>query len=255
MLNYETFGLNHKHKPIMIVHGLFGSGKNWRTISKALANHGRFVIVVDMRNHGASFWSDDHSYELMAADLIQVADIFGGCVDIIGHSMGGKAAMSLTLMSSEYVSKLIVVDISPVRYLHTQLKNLQAMAELDLKGIKSRKDAENKLGKAISNLSERQFLLQNLNFKDVSNLKWNINLESLKQNLSNIMDFPDFNQFNSQPTLFIKGALSHYILEEHLAVIETFFPNYELITVQGAGHWVHVEKKEEFIDSILRFLC
>ena len=254
MLNYETYGINKTEKPILIVHGLFGSHKNWRTIAKALVADGRFVITADMRNHGHSFWSDEQSYQQMATDLIELIDIHGGSVDIIGHSMGGKVAMTLALMSSEHVSKLIVVDISPVRYYHSQLKHLEAMAGLNLKKIKSRKDAENQLSEFIPDLNERLFLIQNLNFSDINTIKWNINLGAIRRNLPQLMNFPDFKEASNHSTLFIKGSLSNYILEKHSSIIQKFFPNYQLVTVEGAGHWLQVDKKEDFVDLIISFL-
>ena len=255
MLNYETFGEDKTKKPIIIAHGLFGSLKNWRAIAKALADNGRFAVTVDLRNHGCSFWSEDQSYKQMASDLKELVNVFGGSADIIGHSMGGKVGMSLALMSPKHITKLIVVDISPVKYSHNQLKPLEAMAGLNLVEIKFRKDAEEQLRKNIPELGERLFLVQNLNFRDKENIKWDINLEAIRNNLPNLMDFPHFKKPTYLSTLFIKGSLSNYITEEHTQKTHQLFPNYKLTTVEGAGHWIHVEKREEFINVILKFLC
>ena len=135
LLNFEVFGENNSQEVVLIAHGLFGSLKNWRSIAKYLAESGRQVITVDMRNHGLSFWDDSHRYEEMAADLKDVISLFGKTADIVGHSMGGKAAMTLALLHSDRVKRLVVIDIAPFKYTHSQLNYIEVMESINLNSI------------------------------------------------------------------------------------------------------------------------
>ena len=136
ILNFEHFGDSRgNRRPLVIAHGLFGSCKNWRTISRNLSLRGVDVIAVDMRNHGQSFWDNDHSYIDLANDLKNVIDQFGGIADVIGHSMGGKAAMTLSLNYPQSVGNLVVIDIAPITYTHDQSANIEIMERLNLNYI------------------------------------------------------------------------------------------------------------------------
>ncbi len=141
MLEMQTFGAETAHPPILIAHGLFGSGRNWGVIAKRLAKSRR-VVTVDMRNHGASPWADSHSYTDLAADLAKVITHIGGTADVIGHSMGGKAAMILALNHQVYLRRLLVADIAPVGYGHSQTPLIEAMRRIDLSQITARSDAD-----------------------------------------------------------------------------------------------------------------
>ena len=135
MLNYELYGEHNRFGTLLIAHGLLGSLKNWRTIAKYFSSKGRKVVIVDMRNHGFSFWSDNHSYEQLGEDLKLVIKNFDDHADVIGHSMGGKAAMTLALRSPQNIRKLIVVDISPVNYSHERLEYISVMQSINMKNV------------------------------------------------------------------------------------------------------------------------
>lgn len=254
LLNFEVFGQSNSKKIVLIAHGLFGSLKNWRSIGKHLAELGFRAAVVDMRNHGLSFWDDSQTYEDMAGDLRFLINQFGTAVDLIGHSMGGKAAMALALLYPHLVKKLVVVDIAPVKYLHNPLSHIDAMRSVDLQKLTTRAELNKQLAFNVSDPSLRAFFCQSVDFSDKSNLRWNLNLDSLERNLTDIMDFPTMESQNLAPMLVIRGALSEYVLDKHLPMIETYFPNYKEVTIQNAGHWVHSECRDEFESRLLKFL-
>ena len=254
ILNFELYGKCNNGGTIVIAHGLFGSRKNWRTVAKNFSETGRKVVVVDMRNHGLSFWSDNHSYEKLGEDLKNVIKKFDDKADLIGHSMGGKAAMSLALDASDVIRKLVVVDISPTDYFHDWSEYICAMQAVNLNLVTSRKDLDLQLESKVVDPSIRAFLIQSADFSSKHIVKWLVNLSSLRKNLPKIMSFPKFSTSYDSRCLFIRGGLSAYILDDHLAMIRKYFPNFELFTVEGAGHWVHSEKKEKFCNLVLSFL-
>ena len=137
MLDYPGPG----EVPLLIAHGLFGSARNWNVIAKRLSDERR-VVAVDMRNHGDSPWSDDHSYPALADDLAEVIDALGGRADVLGHSMGGKAAMTLAAQSPGRVRRLLVADIAPVDYAHSQAPVVEALQAVDLAQVARRSDAD-----------------------------------------------------------------------------------------------------------------
>ena len=254
-LSWEIFGEeNGNLNPVVICHGLFGSRKNWRTIGRSLSRLGVQVIAVDMRNHGKSFWDKEHSYIDLSEDLKNVIDQFGGVADLIGHSMGGKAAMTLSLQYPKSVGKLVVIDIAPINYAHDQSVNIKAMQQLELRDIKSRAEAASELSKYVRDASLCAFFLQSLEFQDGINGRWLINLASLERNLAKIMRFPEINGSSFVNSLFIRGALSDYINEADFSAIKRYFPNSQIITVDDAGHWVHVEKQKLLLNYLTNFL-
>ena len=253
-LKFEIFGDIKEQKIVLVAHGLFGSGKNWRGVAKKISDLGRKVIVVDMRNHGASFWHKSHRYEDLAKDLVHIVSKFGDSADIIGHSMGGKAAMALALLYPQCVNKLVVVDIAPVKYAHDQSDYISAMETVNLSLINNRKDLDSQLAFMIDDPTLRAFFSQSVDFSQGIEKKWLLNLNSIKINLPYIMNFPKLNAKALCQSLFMRGSLSHYILDEYLSDIEKYFPNYQLATIEGAGHWIHAEKRNEFNQVLIRFL-
>jgi len=231
--------------PLLIAHGLFGSARNWGVIAKRLSET-RPVIAVDMRNHGNSHWNDTHSYADLAADLAAVIDT--PC-DVLGHSMGGKAAMVLALQNPEMVRRLIVADIAPVAYTHTQIGPIEAMRQVDLTGIASRADAKAQLGELDPGVPD--FLLQSLDMKD---RKWRLNLDVLAAEMDKIIGFPVVSGLFDGPTLFLSGGTSDYVRPEHRPMIKSFFPNAKFAKIPGAGHWLHAEKPREFEAALSAFL-
>ncbi|MEM1235724.1 MAG: alpha/beta fold hydrolase [Pseudomonadota bacterium] len=234
--------------PLVIAHGLFGSGRNWGVIAKRMSDT-RHVVTVDMRNHGSSPWDADHSYAALAADLAEVISSLGTC-DLLGHSMGGKAAM-VAALSGAAVRRLIVGDIAPVGYTHTQIHLIDAMEALDLSTIASRSDADAALAGQIDDPTVRAFLLQSL---DVPGKMWKLNLPALRDQMPAILGFPPVNATFDGATLFLSGALSDYVLPEARAAIKPLFSKARFAKIPAAGHWLHAEKPREFEAAIRVFL-
>lgn len=250
MLNCITVGNSDDKPPLLIAHGLYGSGRNWGIIAKRLSDS-RQVVAVDMRNHGQSDWFDTHTYPDMANDLGEVIDAFGGRMDVLGHSMGGKAAMVLALAHPEKVNRLIVADIAPVSYGHTQIHLIDAMNSVPLDQIDKRSDADIFLAKIIVETGVRSFVLQSL---DVSSKSWRLNLGILAMYMDDIIGFPDVNGSYSGPTLFLSGGDSDYVKRDYRPLIKPLFSAARFAKIPGAGHWLHAEKPREFEAAVRAFL-
>ena len=241
MLNYMTFG-DEKSPPVMIVHGLYGSGKNWGVIAKRLSDQ-FFVITVDLRNHGDSPWLDTHNYHVMADDLVEVINSLNIKPNIIGHSMGGKAAMVLALKRPNLVRNLIIADIAPVKYEHDQSQFIEAMQKVDLSKVEKRSDATLALSKYVEDKSLQNFFTQSL---DIKAKRWKLNLKVLRSEMSEILSFPKIESEFSGHSLFLKGEKSDYIKSEHRKLIKSLFTKARFATFKEAGHWLHAEKPREF---------
>ncbi|MDT2031198.1 alpha/beta fold hydrolase [Planktomarina sp.] len=249
MISHEPENSPEASIPLVIAHGLFGSGRNWGVIAKRLANHRR-VIALDMRNHGASLWHEDHNYHALAADIAEVATNLGQPVDLLGHSMGGKAAM-VAALSGAPIRRLIVADIAPVGYNHSQQPVIDAMQSLPLDHITSRAEADQALSAHIDDPALRSFLLQSLN---VSERRWRLNLLALSASMDQIIGFPDISGCFNAPALFLTGALSDYLRPEHRPIIKALFPKARFAKIPQAGHWLHAEKPHEFEAAVRVFL-
>lgn len=236
--------------PCLIVHGLFGSGRNWGAIARRLAES-RTVVTVDMRNHGQSFWADSNGYDDLAADLADVIADTGGRMDVIGHSMGGKASMMLALTRPDRVHRLIVADIAPVSYSHTQQHFIDAMRAVDLSGITRRSDAAAQLGEQGVSRDLQAFFTQSL---DVKARRWLLNLDALEAEMPKILSFPDMTSQFDGPTLFLSGAQSDYVRRRDRDTIKALFPTAHFARIPGAGHWLHAEKPGEFLAVAGTFL-
>jgi len=240
MLNVLTHGDPSLPK-LLIAHGLFGSARNWGVIAKRLSDSFH-VICPDMRNHGASPWYDTHSYADLADDLAELLD---GPTNVVGHSMGGKAAMILALTRPELVARLIVADIAPVSYNHSQIQHIDAMRAIDLSAIERRSQAG-----AFLDPEVRDFLLQSL---DIKEKKWDLNLEVLADQMPKILGFPAVSGEFSGPTLFLSGADSEYVTRDARAAIKGLFPKAQFAKIPGAGHWLHAQKPREFEAAVRTF--
>jgi pimeloyl-ACP methyl ester carboxylesterase len=241
--------------PVAILHGLFGSGGNWRSVARQLAARRR-VIAFDLRNHGASPWADGMSYAEMVDDLRVSLDARGiGRTALLGHSMGGKVVMLAALLHPAEVDRLIVVDIAPVANPPTLLAYLHAMRTVDLRDVTRRSEVDVRLRGAIPDAAERAFLLQNLVIED-ENAHWRLNLETIEREFDQILAFPDLPPGIAYqgPTLFIAGARSHYIQPEHEPAIRCLFPRARIVSIEGAGHWVHAEQPQAFLQAVGAFL-
>jgi esterase len=241
--------------PLAILHGLFGSGRNWASIAQRLAEHHR-VIAIDLRNHGASPWAETMDYRKMADDVRSTLRGRGhDRFSLLGHSMGGKVAMVSALEDGAAIERLIVVDIAPVAYAVRHLGYAQAMRELDLTAIKRRSDADAALAPAISDAAERAFLLQNLVLED-GRARWRLNLEAIEREMPRLVDFPAIppGRAYQGPALFIAGSLSDYLRPEFEPTIRGLFPNAEIANIDNAGHWVHAEQPTAFLAVVEGFL-
>ncbi|MGP9792067.1 alpha/beta fold hydrolase [Roseinatronobacter sp. NSM] len=245
MLNILRNGPPTDLPGLLIVHGLFGSARNWGAIAKRMADDRR-VISVDMRNHGDSPWHDSHGYDDLAHDLAQVITAEGAPMDVLGHSMGGKAAMMLALTQPELVNRLLVADIAPVAYGHSQTHLIDAMRKLDLTALKSRADADAALGKDIADRGVRAFLLQSLDLR-AARPRWRLNLDVLEREMPRITGWPDdVTGSFPRPALFLSGANSDYVLPEHRSAIKALFPAAKFAKLPDAGHWLHAEAPRPF---------
>ncbi len=247
MLHAITHGSSTGRVPLLIAHGLFGSARNWGVVAKRLSATRR-VTAVDMRNHGASDWSDSHGYPDMAADL---AGAIGERTDILGHSMGGKAAMALALTRPDRLRKMVVADIAPVTYAHTQQPMIDAMRAVELDRVESRRDADAQLAERIDDAGVRTFLLQSLNVKE---RRWRLNLDVLEREMSRIVGFPELDGVFEGPTLFLTGAESTYVTAEHRSRIRSLFPLARFVRIPGSGHWLHADRPRAFEAAVTAFL-
>lgn len=211
----------------------------------------RQVLSVDMRNHGESDWRDSHSYPDMANDLAEVITAQGMPMDVIGHSMGGKAAMVLALQHPELLRRLIVADIAPVPYTHTQIGFIAAMRELNLEQVEKRSDADRVLSGSVDDAGIRAFLLQSL---DIKGKRWRLNLDVLEAEMPKIMGFPELDSQFGGAALFLSGGASDYVLPEHRAGIKALFPKARFARIPNTGHWLHAEKPREFVETAQAFL-
>lgn len=237
---------------LVIAHGLYGSGRNWGVIARRLADR-RETVTVDMRNHGQSPRAQTQSYPDMAGDLAEVIESLGAPVDLLGHSMGGKAAMQLALTRPDLIRRLIVADIAPVAYSHDQSRNARAMAGLDLTRIKTRAEADAALAKEIEDPALRVFFLQSLDLR-ATPPHWRLNLEVLQKEMPKIVGWPGTEGVFDHPTLFLTGALSPYVRPEHRETIRAHFSKSRFAKIPEAGHWLHAEKPREFEETVRVFL-
>ncbi|NIW86825.1 MAG: alpha/beta fold hydrolase [Gammaproteobacteria bacterium] len=242
--------------PLLVMHGVFGSGTNWRSITKALAADRR-VFTLDLRNHGSSPHAEHMDYRSMAEDVGAFMERQGlERAALLGHSMGGKTAMQLALSAPGRVECLIVVDIAPVTTEEDHAPYIAAMQNMDLEHLTRRSDAEAELAAVIPEPGARSFLLQNL-VNEGGRFRWRLNLDAIEACLPELADFPDpaVDAQYTGPTLFVRGATSSYVRGEHAALIERLFPRAEIRSVDGAGHWVHVDKPREFLALVRDFLA
>lgn len=250
MLTTNSFGTVTTQPPLLIVHGLFGSARNWGAMARRLADRG-LVVVPDMRNHGDSLWRDSQSYADMAADLAELAADHGP-MDVLGHSMGGKAAMLLALTRPDLLGRLIVADIAPVAYSHSHLPHIAAMQRLDVAAITSRSQADQRLAPLVPDPGIRAFLLQSLDLK-AEPPRWRLNLEVLERDMAQITEWPDVAGQFPGPTLFLSGALSDYVTASHRPAIKALFPAARFAKIPDAGHWLHADQPRAFEATIRAF--
>lgn len=251
-LNYKVFG---EGDPVLILHGMFGTLDNWQTIAKKLAEH-FMVFIIDLRNHGRSPHSEDFDYTIMANDIREFMEnnwIYEAYV--VGHSIGGKVAMQLASENPDLVKKLAVVDIAPKVYVGNHQSIFEALFSLDLDQLQSRKEADQLLQEKIDSYGVRQFILKNLSInKETQHYEWKMNLPVIHAAYQTILGKGNSSIPFDNPTLFIKGGESKYILPEELEDYKAYFPNATLKTIEKAGHWVHAEQPKVFLEVLTDFL-
>lgn len=241
--------------PLLILHGFLGSGDNWKTLGRRFADAGYEVHLIDQRNHGKSFHSDDFNYGLMARDVLDYMEGHNlESVNLLGHSMGGKTAMFIAVNAPEKVEKLIVADIAPRYYpVHHQVI-LAALNAVDPTKQKSRGAVEEVVALYIKDWGIRQFLLKNVYWKEKGVLDYRFNLPVLTEKIEEIgQALPEGSTFEKD-TLFLKGGKSDYILEQDRELINIHFPYNKIETIHNAGHWLHAEDPNGFYDAVVRFL-
>lgn len=240
---------------IVILHGIFGSSDNWLTISKTIAAQGYRIFAVDQRNHGQSPRGTDQDYQSMAADLHEF--LLEHNLEkpvLVGHSMGGKTVMQYAMTYPGTFAKLVVVDIAPKFYPVHHAELVRGLKAIDLATIKSRGDADAALTPYEPSFTVRQFLLKNLYRNEAGNFAWRLNLPVIERELHGVGEELTNPQIVAEPTLFIRGSESPYILDEDIPVIRRIFSHVQIDTIQGAGHWIQAEKPAEFVDVLLKFI-
>lgn len=237
---------------LIIAHGLYGSGRNWGVIARRLADR-REVVAVDMRNHGDSPREGTQSYRDMAGDLAEVIETIGAPVDLLGHSMGGKASMQLALTRPDLIRRLVVADIAPVAYQHDQSRHARAMGSVDLSRVTNRAEADAALAAGVDDPALRAFFLQSLDLRSHPP-RWKLNLPVLEAEMPKIVGWPGTTGPFDNPTLFLTGAESQYVRSEHRDTIRALFPKARFAKIPGAGHWLHAEKPREFEETVRAFL-
>jgi esterase len=242
---------------LFIFHGLFGRGRNWQTFSKILTkNENIIVITVDLRNHGGNEFQKNHSYLLMMNDVVELFNHLNiKKTNILGHSMGGKLAMLISLNQPQYVNKLIVADIAPVDYPIEQNNIVESLLSLDLGLITSRNHADELLSNNIKEKFIRTFLIQNLELHE-NKYKWSINLLAIKECMGNLRSFPFLEKTKTveHKMLCIYGENSDYVTKENINIFNNFFSNRSFVEIKKAGHYLHVEQPKEFYETLRNFL-
>lgn len=242
-------------QPLVILHGFLGMSDNWKTLGTQFAMVGYQVHMLDMRNHGKSFHSDDFSYEVMANDVKQYCDFHKlQNIILLGHSMGGKTAMLLATLYPELIDKLIIADIGPKFYPQHHQAILEGLNAVDFSKKPSRSQVEAIVSTYISDVGTRQFLLKSLYWKTKEQLAFRFNLEVFNKKIEEIGKALPIENIFYKPTLFLRGSNSNYIIDEDFEIIHHHFPNVTIQTILNAGHWLHAENPQDFYKKSLQFL-
>ena len=253
ILNSKVLGSSKKK--IIILHGFLGSLDNWISFSKKISENNFEVHLLDQRNHGKSFHSNEFNYELMVEDLHEYMSKFNiNSVSIIGHSMGGKTAMLFSLIYPDLVEKLIVVDILPVSYNKNYDLIFDSLLSLNLKQIKSRNEFNLHLKKYFDDHGFILFLSKNLKRSLDGSFEYKSNIKVLQKTYSNVTSSIYFHKEYRNEVLFIKGENSDYIDSENLKITSKLFPKYKLTEIKNAGHWIHHENPDDFFSICIKYL-
>lgn len=242
-------------QPFLILHGFLGMSDNWKTLGNKFAEAGFQVHLLDQRNHGRSPHTPEMNYEVLAKDIFDYCQTHNlKNIILLGHSMGGKAAMLAAGKYPDLIDKLIVVDISPKYYAPHHEQIMEGLTALENQDLTSRKDAEDFLAKFVEEAGTRMFLLKNLYWKTKEKLALRLNLDVLKETIEEVgAALPAEFKFE-KPTLFIKGGKSNYISKDDEPLIAQHFPKAKIQIIPNAGHWVHAEKTKDFYANVIHFL-
>lgn len=250
-LAYQSYGAG---APLVILHGLFGSRDNWHMLSRKLGAH-YHVFAVDQRNHGDSPHDERFDYPAMADDLRGFAEKHGlHNINLLGHSMGGKTAMQFALSYPAYLARLVVADIAPRAYPPHHDEILDTMCALDLAALQTRQQLDQALAERIDDMTTRQFIMKNVARGEDGAFRWKLNLDALRRNYDAIAAAVEGDAPFHKPTLFMRGERSDYIADADEPQIRALFPEAQIATLAGAGHWLHAEKPAEFFDMLTQFL-
>ena len=251
-LNYKIYGTGY---PVIIMHGLFGMGDNWRTVARMMESQYQ-CIVVDMRNHGRSPHDSEMNFKVMSADILELMnDLEFEHASLLGHSMGGKVAMQFSLNHPQKVDKLIVADMAPKRYSPHHDHVIDAIESVRPETLTERYEVEEALARFLGNdQSTIQFIMKNISRRPEGGFEWKSNMPVIIDAYLDLMDEIWHATPFMGPTLFVRGEKSRYILDEDIPYIKDLFPNSALITIDNAGHWVHADAPEPFAKAILAFL-
>jgi esterase len=241
--------------PLLILHGFLGMSDNWKTLGTKYAADGFEVHLLDLRNHGRSFHSDEFNYTVM------VQDIYDYCVahnlknvGLIGHSMGGKVGMFFAMAHPEMLNKLVVADIAPRYYAPHHEEIMAALKAVDFSKKPSRSEVDTIMQHYVPDFGTRQFLMKNLYWETPEQLAFRFNLKVFEKELDNIGEALKENTIFEKPTLFLRGSNSNYIADSDLAAIKRHFPNSQTETIPNAGHWLHAENPAAFYEQTISFL-
>ena len=240
--------------PLLILHGYFGMSDNWKSLGNKFGEDFQ-IHLIDQRNHGRSFHAGNFDYDLLVEDIVQYIKHHQlEKVIVLGHSMGGKAAMLFAVKYPTLVAKLIIVDIAP-RYYHPHHTDiLKALNSVDFLIHNTRKLVDQKIAELIPDIGVRSFLLKNVYWKEKGLLAYRFNLQSLTENNSEVgKALPSFTTFDGE-TLFLAGGNSGYITESEVPMIKAHFPKATIKTIANVGHWLHAEKPKAFYELVMRFL-
>jgi pimeloyl-ACP methyl ester carboxylesterase len=240
-------------KPLIILHGLFGSSDNWFSLAKVFAEHFT-VYLVDQRNHGQSPHTDDFNYKLLTEDLADfIQEHHIEKPHIIGHSMGGKTAMNFAVKYPGSLDKLIIVDIAPKQYPVHHDHILEGLHDIDLNTLTSRNEADQLLSRHVPEPDVRQFLLKNLARNSEGKFEWRVNIHAIDEHIEEIGEGMQYDGQFTGPALFVKGARSNYYALGDEKGILNIFPSAQFITL-NTGHWVQAEDPKAFSEAVFDFL-
>tara|TARA_R110000868_G_scaffold57646_1_gene178014 strand:+ start:3254 stop:4024 length:771 start_codon:yes stop_codon:yes gene_type:complete len=252
VLHSQIFGSG---EPLLILHGFLGMSDNWKRLGNQYAENGYNVHLIDQRNHGKSFQSDEFNYDLLVEDLknYMIVHAIDNAI-ILGHSMGGKTAMLFACTYPENVKKLIIADIAPKFYPPHHQIIIDALNKIDLAKLSSRNDADEILTKYIKDFGTRQFLLKNLYWVEKGKLDFRFNLKVLSNKMEEVGENISTTASYNGPTLFLRGDKSEYIAIEDYPVIKRHFPSAEIKVINKAGHWLHAENPKQFFNYSIDFM-